>query len=246
MSYAAARPGLNRNQIKYIAVIAMLIDHIAWGVVDPIYPLLGQIMHFIGRFTGPAMAFFVGQGYAYTRDVKKYQLRLGLCALLSWMPFIYFEFGYFPFFHPTIPFAFNIAQGVTYTLFLGLTAIRVWESQKLKKPVKVLCIAGLCILSLPGDWMVMDVLGVLFVHVYRGRPRALWTAYTLTFLVPCAAMVLVGGFVNNWFQLGVLLPPLVLRFLYNGQGGSRKPVHKWFFYVFYPAHLVVMGALRWM
>lgn len=83
MSYAA-RKGLNRNQIKYVAIIAMLIDHIAWGFVDPIHPLLGQIMHFIGRFTGPTMAFFVGQGYIYTRDVKKYQLRLGLCALASW------------------------------------------------------------------------------------------------------------------------------------------------------------------
>lgn len=30
MSYAA-RKGLNRNQIKYVAIIAMLIDHIAWG-----------------------------------------------------------------------------------------------------------------------------------------------------------------------------------------------------------------------
>lgn len=244
MSYAALK-GLNRNQIKYVAIIAMLIDHIAWGVVDPIYPLLGQIMHFIGRFTGPTMAFFVGQGYIYTRDVKKYQLRLGLCALASWGPFIYFEFGYFPFLHPTIPFAFNIVQGVTYTLFLGLTAIRVWESQRLKKPVKVLCVIGLCILSLPGDWLVMDVLGVLFVHVYRERPRAMWTAYGLTFLLPCVGMALAGGLVNSWFHLGVLLPILALRFLYNGQGGSRRPVHKWFFYVFYPAHLLALGLLRW-
>ena len=245
MSSAAARPGLNRNQIKYLAIIAMLIDHVAWGFVDPVYPVLGQAMHFIGRLTGPTMAFFVGQGYIYTRDVKKYQLRLGLCALLSWVPFGYFEFGYIYFFHPTVPFAFNLAQGVTYTLFLGLTAIRVWESPKLKKPVKVLLIIGLCVLSLPGDWRLMDVLGVLFVHVYRERPRAMWTAYTLTFLIPCMAFMLIGGLQNNWFQLGVLLPPLVLRFLYNGQGGSKRPVHKWFFYVFYPAHLLLLGVLRW-
>lgn len=246
MSSAAARPGLNRNQIKYLAITAMLIDHIAWGFVDPVYPALGGAMHFIGRLTGPTMAFFVGQGYFYTRDVKKYQLRLGLFALLSWVPYGYFEFGYIYFFHPTIPFAFNLAQGVTYTLFLGLTAIRVWESKKLKKPVKVLLIIGLCVLSIPGDWPVMDVLGVLFVHVYRERPRAMWTAYSLTFLIPCMAFMLIGGLQNNWFQLGVLLPPLVLRYLYNGQGGSRKPVHKWFFYVFYPAHLFVLGVLRWI
>lgn len=234
MSFASARPGLNRNQIKYIAITAMLIDHIAWGFVDPVYPVLGQAMHFIGRLTGPTMAFFVGRGYRYTRDVKKYQLRLGLCALLSWIPFSYFEFGYI-----------TPVQGVTYTLFLGLTAIRVWESERLNKPVKVLCIIGLCVLSLPGDWPVMDVMGVLLVHVHRERPRTMWTAFSLTFIIPCAVMATAMGLANAWFQLGVILPVLVLRYLYNGQGGSRKPVHKWFFYVFYPAHLLALGLLRW-
>lgn len=41
MSFTLSRPGLNRNQIKYLAVTAMLIDHIAWGFVDPLYPVLG-------------------------------------------------------------------------------------------------------------------------------------------------------------------------------------------------------------
>ena len=43
-------PGFNRNQIKYLVIIAMLIDHIAWAFV-PMESLPGQIMHFIGDFT---------------------------------------------------------------------------------------------------------------------------------------------------------------------------------------------------
>ena len=38
---------LNRNQIKYIVIIAMLIDHIAWAFVDAKNPLLGGAMHLI-------------------------------------------------------------------------------------------------------------------------------------------------------------------------------------------------------
>lgn len=43
---------LNRNQLKYLVIVAMLIDHIAWAFV-PTASLLGQVMHFIGRLTGP-------------------------------------------------------------------------------------------------------------------------------------------------------------------------------------------------
>ena len=83
--------GLNRNQLKYLVIVAMLIDHIAWAFV-PLDTLLGQVMHGIGRLTGPTMAYFVAEGYHYTRNVRKYAVRLGVFALFSWVPFVYFEY----------------------------------------------------------------------------------------------------------------------------------------------------------
>jgi uncharacterized membrane protein len=61
---------INRNQLKYIAIVAMLIDHIAWAFV-PTYTVLGEVMHFIGRLTGPVMAYFLAEGYIHTHDRKK-------------------------------------------------------------------------------------------------------------------------------------------------------------------------------
>ena len=55
----------------------MLIDHIAWAFV-PTASLLGQVMHVIGRLTGPTMAYMLAEGYHYTRNVKKYAMRLGI------------------------------------------------------------------------------------------------------------------------------------------------------------------------
>lgn len=236
---------LNRNQIKYIVIIAMLIDHIAWGFVDALHPFLGCAMHFIGRLTGPTMAYFAGEGYSYSRDVGKYQKRLALFALLSWFPFVWFEFGSL-----WLPLGdgrrmLDPMQGVIFTLFLGITAIRLWEKENLNRTVKIIGIVLLCLLSCIGDWAVMDVLGCLFVHIYRNNPKAKWISFTLVFAVPCVLLTLLNGLSRTWFQLGVLLVPLMLYFLYNGESGSKAPVHKWFFYLFYPGHLLILAILRW-
>lgn len=236
---------LNRNQIKYIVIITMLIDHIAWGFVDAVNPFLGACMHFIGRLTGPTMAYFVGEGYSYTKDVGRYQKRLALFALISWPAYVYFESGslflYFENGHSML----NPTQSVIFTLFLGLSAIRIWESPKMKKTIKIICIILLCLLSCIGDWAFMDVLGCLFVHIYRNRPKAKWTAFTLIFVIPNALLMIYAGFHSAWFQAGVLLVPLMIGFLYNGQCGSKAKIHKWFFYLFYPVHLLVLGLLKW-
>ena len=117
---------LNRNQLKYLVIVAMLIDHIAWAFV-PTVSVLGFVMHFIGRLTGPTMAFFLVEGFEHTRDRKKYLMRLGIFALISWIPFSLFELG-------RITYSF----GVIYTLFLGLIALMVEERQNLAPWKKIL------------------------------------------------------------------------------------------------------------
>lgn len=52
----------NSNHLKIIAIIAMAIDHIAYGFV-PEGTILGQIMHTIGRITMPIMCFSLAEGY---------------------------------------------------------------------------------------------------------------------------------------------------------------------------------------
>ena len=69
---------LNRNQLKYLVIVAMLIDHIAWGFV-PLESVAGQVMHFIGRLTGPTMGYFLAEGYIHTRN-KGILFAIQLCG----------------------------------------------------------------------------------------------------------------------------------------------------------------------
>lgn len=250
---------LNRNQIKYIVIVAMLIDHIAWAFV-PMDTVLGQIMHFIGRLTGPTMAYFIADGYQHTHNIKKYAIRLGIFAILSWIPFVFFEFG--------VIFPITISKGVLkemgglrmylsasditvviypffgviYTLFLSLLAVCLLDKGRCPKWCKSLGIMGLCILSIFGDWPIFDIIYVLFFFIYRDQPKKKWIAFSITTLVT----FIFGGFnLTGIYQLGIFMVPLLIEFCYNGKNGSRNPIHKWFFYIFYPAHLIILGILHW-
>ena len=77
-SRAARFQILNENQIKYILILAMIADHIAWAFVPKVTPQ-GQILHFIGRLTGPGMAYFLA---LETKSVVEYAPVFGsaICA----------------------------------------------------------------------------------------------------------------------------------------------------------------------
>lgn len=237
------RLSLNRNQLKYLVIAAMLIDHIAWAFV-PLDSLLGQVMHFIGRLTGPTMAYFVAEGYRYTRNVKKYALRLGIFAFLSWIPFVCFEYGTLPIVIQDGSVQVRPYFGVLYTLLLGLLAIWLWDKGKCPKLVKIFGIIGLCALSIAGDWAIFDVLWCLFLYIFRKDTKVKWIAFCCVGVFVCTSIVMSGW--EQLFQIGIFMVPLLIQFCYNGESGSKKPVHKWFFYVFYPTHLLVLGLLKWM
>ena len=230
---------LNRNQIKYLAIIAMLIDHLAWKMFDTA-SLPGEIMHFIGRLTGPTMAIMVAEGYQYTRNVKKYAIRLGLFALVSIVPFCLYEYG--------MLFAIGMGTwGVIYTLFLGLMAICIWDRTKLPKWLKIVIIVVLCILSLLGDWPIFDVLWPLFLFIYRDNAKKKWLSFNIIICVEVALTTLMsmggGNIFRNFFQLGAFMVPIIFIYFYNGESGSKHPFHKWFFYIFYPLHLLILAYI---
>ena len=222
---------LNRNQLKYLAILAMAVDHIAWTLV-PTATVTGQIMHFFGRLTGPIMAFFLAEGYLHTRSVKKYALRLALFALISWPPFSFFEKGVW----------FAPHFGVIYTLFLGLLAIVVYDRTPFPLWIKLLLIALICFASIYGDWGGFDVLWPLCLVVYKDDEKEKWLRFFLITAVAAFYMLPYGW--KNLFRLGFFVPALLLRWSYNGEPGSRHPIQKWFFYMFYPAHLLILDLLK--
>lgn len=242
--------GLTASQLKTIAIVAMIIDHIAWAFV-PMQSALGVAMHFVGRITGPTMFFFIAEGYHHTRNANKYTLRLGIFALISWLPFYYFEFGRLPSLQSYAP------VGVIYTLFLALLAVRARHEIKngLLRVVAILACIGLSVI---GDWPIYGVVITLLFDIFRGNYKRQFISISIVFLTtilpPFIGLINAEAIqgVQNYIprlisgtiiQIGQFLPLILLRF-YNGQRGGGGAFSKWFFYIIYPLHLLIIGFIR--
>ena len=131
---------LDANQLKLIAIVAMTVDHIAWllfpGYAAGAVPI---VMHIIGRITCPVMCFFIAEGFHYTRDRKKYALRLFMLAVVSHFAYMLASNSYADW-HSFIPFYYGDVlnqTSVVWSLLGGLLMLWLCEDEKRSMGVKV-------------------------------------------------------------------------------------------------------------
>ena len=111
--------GLSIDVLKYISIIAMLIDHIANAFINDTTHLY-IIMSLIGKVTGPIMFFAAVEAYHHTRNLKKYIIRLFVFAIISYLPFMY-----------AFSNRFNILRlNIIFTILFGILAIHARRNIK--------------------------------------------------------------------------------------------------------------------
>ena len=241
---------LNFNQLKLIAIIAMTFDHIAWAMFDG-YPsaLLPLVMHIIGRLTCPIMCYFIAEGYHYTRNINKYTFRLFAFAFVSHFAYI-FASNDFVDFKSFIPFYYGDflnQTSVMWSLAWGLVMLRIADSKRIKSIYKVLLVILICIITLPSDWSCIAALCIMAIGTNRGdfRKQMSW----MIFYVALYSLVYFFAIDKAYgiLQMGVVLSIPVIA-MYNGERGKNPKINKfmkWFFYIFYPAHLFVIGLINY-
>lgn len=230
------------NSLKWIAIAAMVIDHVAWKLTLDPAPFF--LMHMVGRFTMPIMCFLLAEGFHHTSSRKRYALRLLVFAVVAQVPFTYFMYG-----QPVRLWIGTETLNALFCLLLGFCAL--WAVKSNRHPGVKITLVSLCLIgSLICDWMVFGVLWILVFGVSRGDFKRQTIGFAIA-AVPLLAMAVgpaLEGDFQQLMQAGVFLTlPLLWR--YNGKkSGPSTPAwvtNKWIFYVFYPAHLALLGVLHY-
>lgn len=231
--------GFTGNKLKLIAILSMTLDHVI-SVLYPNYPTDWWIiaLHILGRLAAPIFWFMVSEGYHYTRNVKKYLLRLFIFAVIG-------HFAYnFAFGIPFIPFktSFFNQTSVIWPLFLGVLGLVIVNSETLKQWQKTLLVFLLAALAFPSDWSSPAFLVILYMGQNRDNFKKQIAMMLLWVAVYSAVYVIFINPLYGFIQMGVALTIPLLK-NYNGQRGSFKGM-KYFFYIYYPFHLVICGIIR--
>lgn len=218
---------LTMNQLKIIAMAAMLIDHFAFVMLEGGIGLSGgwygidRVMRGIGRIAFPIFCFTIVEGFQKTHDAKEYLKRILIFALISEIPFDLAFRG--TLFAPDY-------QNVFWTLGFGLGALILYEERSLNPWTRMIGIAACLIVPLlvHTDYSCFGVLAIMLMYQFRGNP-------VQSCMVGFAVLMLQNPS-EIWAVFGFLL-----LFLYNGERGRGN---KLLFYGFYPLHLLILVALK--
>jgi len=231
---------LNANHLKMIAIIAMTVDHAA-DLIFPGFPNdpIAIVLHMVGRLTAPIMWFFICEGFYYTSNLRKYMLRMLIFAIISHFAYC-FAFGI-----PYVPFTSGVFNqtSVIWPLFWAIVALWIVCSvDSIREWQKYILVILINLITFSADWSCIAVMAILSMYSHRGQLRKQMSSMMLWVLVYSVVSYL---FVNKTYALIQLAVILVYPFLnqYNGEKGRAKWM-KWFFYLYYPGHLVMVGLIR--
>ena len=224
------RVGLSGSTLKIIALVTMFIDHIGAVIVQRTMWMPGFDHDFwnslywslrnIGRIAFPIFCFLLVEGFIHTSSVKKYLGRMILFAFLSEIPFNLGISG------KIINFDF---QNVYWELVMGIAAmicLDVIEKKKLNYLIQVILrLSVIAVFALGAEALNLDygmygIISIVALYVFRQNK------------VP---QLIVGAISFCWERIAPLAF-LPIAF-YNGKRGRNI---KLVFYIFYPAHLLIL------
>lgn len=240
---------MTTSMLKIIACVLMLIDHMGAALFPEV-----TILRLIGRVSFPIFAYLIAVGYSKTNSFSKYLYRLLIFAAISQIPFsLAFSEGIS--IHSVSDFLrFFVGSpephlNIFFTLAVGLIAIRVWDKgeSSIKKIIAV-SVLGITAQIFSTDYGIYGVAMILAFYVFKNNKIKTVLSQIVVFILFYASQILLmalnypGVSIRLiWFNQALSLLALIFIFSYNHKKGKDL---KYFFYAFYPVHLLAIGLIK--
>lgn len=234
--------GLDRNTLKIIAALSMLVDHIGFILLPDVH-----FLRIIGRIAFPIYAFMIAEGCVYTKNRLRYFLSVFLLGMGCQTVYNIYDS--------------NAQMGILITFSLSILAVYAMqylkdalfgaESSCVKRCVTTVvffsAVAGIYFFNkrFHLDYGFWGCMAPAFASLFR-KPQSSTSAFwekldnrMLHILMLGICLVLVSCVAAEFQIYSLFAIPLLM--LYSGKRG--KPQMKYFFYIFYPAHLVALECI---
>ncbi|WEV45467.1 TraX family protein [Streptococcaceae bacterium ESL0687] len=251
------KKGITGNELKLLGVFLMVLDHIH-QMFD--YAGAPTILSMLGRLVLPIFLFTLSEGFHYTRNKSKYLERLFVGSLVMNVLNLLITRLL-----PMDDYNVNVVNNIFMTMFVAALLMLAYDKIRAKKyglgialillPAVTAFVGILLMGSLPmiGAYFMMFVpnymtleggwisaLLALGLYIFRDKKIIQYLLIALY-----AFLALNGDFSNlfttnfQWMSIFSIIPIA----LYNGQKGGGS---KYFFYIFYPAHIYILYILSYL
>lgn len=228
---------MNAFYIKLIAIITMVIDHVGVFLLPGVFEL-----RMIGRLSFVLFAWLIANGAVHTKNSSLYLKRLILLSIISQIPFSLARRELIP---------NSLELNIFVTLSLGLAAIIIL--QKFKN--LFIRLTGVVVMIFLAERFASGfsyggygvILMLIFYLFYKNLKKAFLLVGIATFYFYFRHVLQSGQSMEYFYNLhsiSLIQPLALLSFifiaLYNGKEGPKA---KLLFYLFYPAHLLIIYLL---
>lgn len=218
--------------LKIIAIITMLLDHIytyigGTGIDIPIW------FGYLGKIAAPIFFYLIVEGFFHTRNRKKYLFRLASFGVVM----------------VCIDKILGIGNNIFLSLSLAVVLMMFLEKIKDINANKIVMIIGAIVTSslfLFTEASIYGLVMVIIFYLFRNKKVIMSILYGIFSLSPVLMAIGTGNmyeqlflFDYQWMMIFAL--PFIL--MYNGRLGLKNKFTKWMFYIFYPAHLILIVLL---
>lgn len=228
---------MNRNVLKIIALVSMIVDHIGCYLLDN-----NIVFRVIGRIAFPIFAFFIAEGMKYTKNRKRYILLLLIFACVSQVPYLLLHES----------FKFNILFTFLISIILIMLFEKLLNKNNNENPIKsillilliafILVACMICDLFYLIDYSTFGVLMVVCFYFFKA-PIKYICAFILTGLMVVKNVIISGISFISVYQM-ISMVSIIFLLLYNNKKGKLNL--KYLFYISYPVHLFIIWCIKIM